>query len=157
MTDKVKAGQALARALRALRRRGKKIVFTNGCFDILHVGHVDYLERARRLGDALVVGLNSDGSVRRLKGPARPLNRAVDRARVLGALACVDLVTVFGEDTPERLIAEVRPDVLTKGGDWKTKDIVGAGFVKARGGRVVSLPFVKGYSTTGLVRKIASL
>jgi len=157
MTTKVHSRKSLERALAALRARGRRVVFTNGCFDILHVGHIDYLRRARGLGDALVIGLNSDASVRRLKGAARPVNRQADRARVLAALACVDFITVFGADTPEELIRAVKPDVLVKGGDWKAADIVGGDFVKARGGRVVSLPFVKGYSTTGLLKKIAAL
>lgn len=157
MKTKIMTQEAAARASARLRSRGKRIVFTNGCFDILHAGHIDYLERARRLGDALVVGLNSDSSVRRLKGPSRPLNPAADRARVLAALACVDLVTVFGDDTPARLITKIAPDVLVKGGDWKPADIVGSDTVLSRGGTVRSLPFLKGRSTTGLVRRIRSL
>ena len=149
-------GTGLSSALKRLRAKHKRIVFTNGCFDILHAGHVDYLTRARRLGDALVIGLNSDRSVRRIKGPGRPLNRQQDRGRVLAALGCVDLVTVFDEPTPEKLIRQVRPDVLVKGGDWKVRDIVGGDFVRSRGGRVVSVPYLKGYSTTGLLRKMAA-
>lgn len=136
----------------------KKVVFTNGCFDILHKGHVAYLEKARRLGDYLVVGLNSDASVRRLgKGPGRPVNSQKDRAAVLGALRCVDRVVIFGEDTPERLIRKVRPDVLVKGGDWKKENVVGASFVESYGGRVRLIPYVKGFSTTGLLAKIQKL
>ena len=140
-----------------MKKPGKKIVFTNGCFDILHKGHVTYLQKAKKLGDILVVGLNSDASVRRLKGPGRPLNSERDRALVLSALDCVDRVVVFNEDTPEKLIHRIRPDVLVKGGDWKKKDIAGAPFVESYGGKVRILPFVKGFSTTGLLAKIQKL
>ncbi|MFH1190470.1 MAG: D-glycero-beta-D-manno-heptose 1-phosphate adenylyltransferase [Candidatus Omnitrophota bacterium] len=132
----------------------KKVVFTNGCFDILHVGHVAYLKRARELGDALVVGLNSDSSVRAIKGKFRPVNNEADRAIVLSALSFVDLITIFPEDTPERLIKAIKPDILAKGADWKESDIAGAGFVKSYGGKVVRIPFVKGYSTTSVIGKI---
>jgi D-beta-D-heptose 7-phosphate kinase/D-beta-D-heptose 1-phosphate adenosyltransferase len=130
------------------------VVFTNGCFDILHAGHVGYLEQARALGDLLVLGLNSDGSVRRLKGETRPLNTFADRARVLIGLAAVDLVVGFEEDTPLQLIEALAPDVLVKGGDWSPHSIVGAEFVTNRGGLVRSLPFKTGRSTTGLVERI---
>ena len=155
-TSRVYTDRALSSALKRLRAQHKRIVFTNGCFDILHAGHIDYLTRARRLGDALVIGLNSDRSVKRIKGPGRPVNRQADRARVMAALGCVDLVTIFDESTPERLIRQVRPDILVKGGDWKVRDIVGGEFVRERGGRVVSVPYLKGYSTTGLLRKMAA-
>jgi rfaE bifunctional protein nucleotidyltransferase chain/domain len=135
----------------------KKVVFTNGCFDILHMGHVTYLEKARKLGDWLVVGVNSDASVRRLKGPSRPVNSQKDRARVLSSLRCVDRVVVFHEDTPEKLIRKIRPDVLVKGGDWKKQNVVGAGFVESYGGKVRLIKFVKGFSTTGLLSKIQRL
>ena len=137
--------------------RSKKVVFTNGCFDILHTGHVTYLQKAREMGDVLVVGLNSDASVRRLKGPGRPVNSETDRALVLSALGCVDRVVVFKEDTPEKLIHKIRPDVLVKGGDWKKRNIVGAPFVESYGGRVHVIPFVKGFSTSGLLGKIRKL
>ena len=140
--------------LKKLRARHKRIVFTNGCFDILHAGHVNYLARARSLGDALVVGLNSDGSVRRLKGKARPIVTQKNRARVLAALACVDFIVVFNNPTPFDLIKAIKPDVLVKGGDWKIKDIVGGRFVRSCGGRVKSLPYIKGFSTKALIRKI---
>ena len=142
------------RRLRALRRQGKRIVFTNGCFDLIHPGHVRYLRAAKRLGDVLVVGLNSDRSVRRLKGPERPLVPERARCEVMAALEMVDLVALFPQDTPFELIACVQPDVLVKGGDWRPEDIVGADIVRARGGRVRSLPFARGYSTTALVERI---
>lgn len=154
---KIKSRPGLLKALARLHRANKRIVFTNGCFDIIHCGHVKYLNRARRLGDILVVGLNGDSSVKAIKGDERPINREADRATVLASLYFVDLITIFDEPTPEELIRKVRPDVLVKGGDWKADDIVGAGFVKSYGGRVVSLPFVKGYSTSSLVEKIARL
>jgi rfaE bifunctional protein nucleotidyltransferase chain/domain len=141
--------------LAALRAANKRVVFTNGCYDILHPGHVDLLARARSLGDALVLGLNSDDSVRRLgKGPERPLNPFEARAFVAAHLAGVDLVTVFDEDTPLALIERVRPDVLVKGGDWPVEAIVGGACVKARGGQVLSLPLLENWSTTDLVERI---
>ncbi len=133
-----------------LRREGKKIVFTNGVFDILHRGHVDYLARARSFGDVLIVGLNSDRSVRRLKGPDRPLQPQRDRAAILLALRAVDYVVVFGEDTPARLIAQIRPDVLVKGADYRLDQIVGADFVKAYGGKVRRVRLTPGRSTSRL-------
>jgi rfaE bifunctional protein nucleotidyltransferase chain/domain len=145
---------ALERRLDALRRQGKRIVFTNGCFDLIHPGHVRYLRAAKRLGDVLVVAVNSDASVRQLKGPSRPLVPQRDRCEVLAALEMVDYVTVFGEDTPRRLIEQLRPDVLVKGGDWAPDQIVGADIVRARGGTVRSLRFARGYSTSELVEKI---
>lgn len=154
MENKIKSPGALLKAVSALKRRRKKIVFTNGCFDILHVGHVAYLKRARALGDALVIGLNSDDSVRAIKGESRPLNRQDDRAEVLSALSCVDYVTVFSDSTPERLIKSIQPDVLVKGSDWKADEIVGGQFVRSYGGRVVRIPFVKGYSTTSVIDKL---
>jgi rfaE bifunctional protein nucleotidyltransferase chain/domain len=152
--SKILAWPALRRRLAALRRQGKRIVFTNGCFDLLHPGHVRYLRAAKRLGDVLVVGLNSDRSVRRLKGAQRPLVPERARCEVVAALEMVDLVTLFPQDTPYDLIARVQPDVLVKGGDWPAERIVGADIVRARGGRVRSLPFAKGYSTTALVERI---
>ena len=144
----------LLRRVTVLRSRGLKVVFTNGCFDILHAGHVAYLTEARSLGDCLVVGLNSDDSVRRLKGPGRPVNTVGARAKVLGALRCVDFVVVFGEDTPLGLIERIRPDVLVKGGDWEGREIVGADVVERSGGRVVTVPFEEGFSTTSIIRRI---
>ncbi len=152
---KIKSPQALKRALSS--RTG--VVFTNGCFDILHPGHVEYLEEARRQGRCLVVALNSDASVRRLKGKSRPVNTLADRQRVMAALECVDYVTSFEEDTPLELIRLLgrRIRVLVKGGDWKPEQIVGSGDVLSWGGRVKSLRFVAGKSTTGIVEKIQSL
>ncbi|HIJ79682.1 MAG TPA: D-glycero-beta-D-manno-heptose 1-phosphate adenylyltransferase [Deltaproteobacteria bacterium] len=138
-----------------LQALGRKVVFTNGCFDILHEGHVTYLEAARKEGDCLIVGLNSDSSVRRLgKGDDRPLNREQSRARLLAALGCVDYVVIFSEETPHRLITALLPDVLVKGGDWPVAKIVGAPEVLAAGGRVLSIPLVGEYSTTSLLAKI---
>jgi rfaE bifunctional protein nucleotidyltransferase chain/domain len=134
--------------------KDKKIVFTNGCFDILHRGHVTYLSEARKLGDLLVVGLNSDESVKRLKGPLRPINKERDRLLVLSALRAVDFVEVFEDDTPLNLILKVKPKVLVKGGDWKIDQIVGAKEVLTWGGDVFSLNFVDGYSTSGIIQKI---
>ena len=136
------------------RPRAGTVVFTNGCFDILHRGHVEYLDAARRLGDVLVVGLNSDASVRRLKGPERPVNPLEDRALVLAGLAAVDVVTVFDEDTPHALISRLLPDVLVKGGDYRIETIVGAPEVIAAGGRVVVAPLVPGRSTTSLIARL---
>lgn len=135
--------------------RKVKTVFTNGCFDLLHVGHVRYLQQARALGDRLVVGLNSDASVRRLKGPDRPLQSEGDRAEILAALAAVDFTVIFEQDTPMDLIRAVRPAVLAKGGDWKPEDIVGGPFVLSYGGAVRSLQFVDGRSTTAIVNKMS--
>lgn len=134
--------------------KNKRIVFTNGCFDILHRGHVTYLAEAKKLGDLLVVGLNSDASVKRLKGAERPINNENDRQYVLSQLKAVDFVEIFEEDTPLNLILKVKPNILVKGGDWKIDQIVGAKEVLAGGGDVFSLNFVDGYSTTALIHKI---
>lgn len=139
----------------AAQRPKGRIVFTNGCFDILHRGHAVYLAQARSLGDALVVGLNTDASVRRLKGPERPLNAQADRAFLLASLACVDAVILFDDDTPEHLIHQVVPDVLVKGGDYTIDKIVGADFVMQNGGLVTTIPFVDGYSTTNIIQKMS--
>lgn len=147
----VSSVQDIAKDLSSLR--DKKIVFTNGCFDLLHVGHVRYLQEARRQGDLLVVGVNSDASVKRLKGPSRPIQNENDRAEILAALGCVDFVAIFEEDTPLNLIKQVNPNVLVKGGDWKIDQIVGSDFVLANGGEVRSLLFVDGKSTTSLIQK----
>lgn len=157
MSAKILGSKKLSGILRHLRSRGRQIVFTNGCFDILHVGHIDYLARAKKLGDVLVVGLNSDSSVKKIKGDKRPINNERDRIRVLSSLSFIDYITIFSESTPERLIKELKPDILAKGGDWKIKNIVGGDFVKSRGGKVKRIPFVKGYSTTALIKKIEAL
>jgi len=157
LTSKVKSPQALRATLKRLKkaRGGKnlKFVFTNGVFDLLHKGHVTYLERARGLGDALIVALNTDASVQRLKGPERPLNSLADRLEVMAALEAVDFVTWFDTDTPLELIRLAHPDILVKGGDWKPNQIVGAPDVLAWGGRVKSLPYVEGRSTTKIIEK----
>src|SRR5689334_23316353 len=144
---------ALTAFVRDARAAGRRIVFTNGVFDILHPGHLRYLQAARRHGDLLIVGLNSDASVRRNKGPARPINPQEERAEVLAALACVDAVSIFDEDTPADIIRRVQPDVLVKGADWPADQIVGRDTVEARGGRVVLEPVEQGYSTTDLIAK----
>jgi len=145
---------AAREALRRARRRGERVVFTNGCFDLLHVGHVRSLEQARRHGDRLLVALNTDASVRRQKGAGRPIVPARRRAEVLAALECVDWVVLFGEDTPLSLIRSLRPDVLAKGGDWRLEEIVGRAEVESWGGRVVRLRVVPGTRTTRLVQRI---
>jgi len=142
---------------RTWKKCGEKIVFTNGCFDLLHRGHVHYLDAARRLGDVLVVGINNDDSVRRLKGPARPLLQLQDRATLLAALKPVDMVVAFSQDTPLRLIRAIQPDVLVKGGDYAPEDIVGGEDVRGWGGSVTTIPFVEGYSTTGLLTRLQQL
>jgi D-beta-D-heptose 7-phosphate kinase/D-beta-D-heptose 1-phosphate adenosyltransferase len=144
----------LTARLAAVRARGGKIVFTNGCFDLLHPGHVRYLTAARALGDALVLGLNGDASVTRLKGPERPILKSLERAEVLAGLAAVDHLIVFDEDTPRTLIAAVRPDVLVKGADWAADEIAGADEVRAAGGRVERIDLVPGVSTTELIRRL---
>ena len=147
-------GAAARAKLEGWRAAGESIVFTNGVFDLLHRGHVEYLEEAAALGDRLVVGVNADASVRRLKGPERPLTPEAERVELLEALACVDLVLRFAEETPERLIAEVAPDVLVKGGDWALERIAGREFVEARGGKVLNVPLREGLSTTALLERI---
>ncbi len=139
-----------------LENKNKKIVFTNGCFDILHSGHVSYLNEAKSLGDLLVVGLNSDASVRRLKGDSRPINEEEDRKYVLENLKPIDLVIIFNEDTPLKLIEQVSPKILVKGGDWAPEEIVGSSFVLKNAGEVLSLSFKKGYSTSQVIKKIAN-
>ena len=139
-----------------LRAKQQTVVFTNGVFDILHAGHVMYLEAARNMGDVLVVGLNADASVSRLKGPTRPVNTENDRAQVLAALRCVDHVVIFTEDTPLRVITELLPDVLIKGGDYTRDTIVGADVVEARGGLVATIPLLEGRSTTNIIEKARS-
>jgi D-beta-D-heptose 7-phosphate kinase/D-beta-D-heptose 1-phosphate adenosyltransferase len=154
--EKILSRVQLARRIADMRAAGRKIVFTNGCFDILHAGHARYLTEAAALGDVLVVGLNDDASVARLKGPSRPINTVDDRALVLATLAPVAFVTEFGEDTPLSLIEELKPDVLVKGGDYVADDVVGADFVRARGGSVEILEFLEGRSTTQTIARLAN-
>ncbi len=157
MITKVLPRDRLLSALSGERANGKRIVFTNGCFDLMHVGHTRYLQAARALGDVLVVGVNSDASVRTLdKAPDRPIVPEAHRAEVLAALGCVDLVVIFDEPTPLQLIAAVQPDVLVKGGDWMIDQIIGREIVEARGGAVKTIPLVPGMSTTGLLQRIRS-
>lgn len=151
---KVKEKGDLRKILEETRARGKRVVFTNGCFDLLHIGHLRYLEKARALGDILVVGVNSDLSVQRLKGPGRPILPLEERMEILSALECVDYVTSFGESTPLELISLLNPDVLVKGGDWTRETTVGREVVEGSGGEVVILPFVEGNSTTNIVETI---
>ena len=153
-SKKIKSRPALRAAVKKARSAGKKVGFTNGCFDILHLGHVKYLEAAKKECDILVAGVNSDASVRRLKGPARPVNDEKARLTVLAAVESIDYVTLFGEDTPEKLIRSLTPDVIFKGGDWKEKDIVGGSHVKSAGGRVRVIPYVKGFSTTRMIERL---
>ena len=153
---KILTEEALIDRCSASRKQSQVIVFTNGCFDLLHPGHVAYLEAARALGDVLIVAVNSDRSVRALKGPTRPITPEDDRARVLAALACVDCVTVFDDDTAERLLCDLQPDVYVKGGDYTRTEPVEAGAVRAYGGSVRILPFASGYSTSDLVRRIVA-
>lgn len=152
--DKILDRQILKEKLDALRKEGKKIAFTNGCFDILHVGHVRYLREAKKTADVLVLALNSDFSVRSIKGEKRPLVREEERAEILASLEFVDFVTIFEELTPQELIVYLKPDVLIKGGDWPEDKVVGRDDVKKWGGRVVLIPEVKGKSTTNIVEKI---
>ncbi len=152
--DKILTLPQLQELLQTWRRQGLKIVFTNGCFDLLHLGHVDYLEKARQLGDKLVLGLNTDCSISRIKGPSRPLQDEMSRARVMASLLFVDAVVLFDQDTPLELIKAVQPDILVKGDDYSVENIVGHEIVLGRGGEVKTVPLVKGYSTTNIVKKI---
>lgn len=139
------------------KRNGGRVVFTNGCFDLLHPGHIETLQTARSLGDALIVGLNSDRSVREMKGPGRPILPQDERAEILAALECVDAVVIFDQPTPQQIIAALLPDILVKGGDWASEQIVGRTEVEVAGGKVVSVPVVEGYSTTAILEKIRKL
>jgi D-beta-D-heptose 7-phosphate kinase/D-beta-D-heptose 1-phosphate adenosyltransferase len=152
--SKIKSLPALRKVVLGLKKKGKCIVFTNGCFDILHYGHVRYLERAKEKGDILIVGLNSDASVKRIKGKARPIVNQRDRAYVLGGLASVDYIVIFNQDTPLEIIRAIKPGVLVKGADWSTREIVGADFVSSYGGRVLTVRLAKGRSTTTIIKKI---
>ncbi|MDR0363765.1 MAG: D-glycero-beta-D-manno-heptose 1-phosphate adenylyltransferase [Bacteroidales bacterium] len=152
--SKIIDSETLKHRLAFLRFMNKKIVFTNGCFDLLHLGHIEYLAQTRDLGDFLFVGLNSDDSVRRLKGEGRPVNSQYARAMVLASLISVGAVVIFDEDTPYELIKTIQPDVLVKGADYKPEKIVGYDIVKAKGGEIVSIDLVEGYSSTGMIDKI---
>lgn len=157
MNPKICDIEELKRRLAQWRVKSDRIVFTNGCFDILHVGHLHTLKESIQLGDKLIVGLNSDASVSRLKGKERPIVNQLDRSEMLAALEMVDAVIIFEDNTPEELIQMIKPDVLCKGGDWSIENIVGGDFVKSYGGQVVSIPFVQGYSSSSLINKIKSL
>lgn len=157
IADKLKDLNDLKSERARLKGAGKKVVFTNGCFDLLHPGHTRYLQAARALGHFLVVGVNSDRSVRAIKGAQRPIQEQETRAELLSALECVDAVVLFDEETPYNLIRELAPDVLVKGGDWQEDEIVGADLVKQAGGTVKRIPYVEGFSTSGLIRKILKL
>lgn len=150
----VEGGQALAPVLAAARAEGKTVVFTNGCFDILHAGHVRYLTEAKKLGDLLIVGMNSDDSVRRLKGEGRPVNPSADRAEVLAGLRSVDHIAVFDEATAEELILRLQPDIYVKGGDYSLDRLPESGIVASYGGRTVLIPLVEGRSTTNVIRRL---
>jgi rfaE bifunctional protein nucleotidyltransferase chain/domain len=147
----------LVRIRQQFKKTGKKVVFTNGCFDILHRGHIEYLAKAKSLGDVLIVGLNTDGSVRRLKGPGRPIVDEDDRAAVLAAISAVDYVCLFDEDTPHELIQALVPDILVKGADWSMNDIVGKDVVEAAGGAVRTIEFLPNRSTSKIIEKIARM
>lgn len=147
--------ETLSKICDELRQNGKKIVFTNGCFDIIHAGHVSYLNKTSKLGDVLIVGLNSDDSVSRLKGPTRPINKSNDRAVVLSNLKSVDYVAIFEEDDPLNLIKIIKPDIITKGGDYKPENIIGGKFVTENGGQIIIIPLVEGKSTTSIINKMS--
>jgi D-beta-D-heptose 7-phosphate kinase/D-beta-D-heptose 1-phosphate adenosyltransferase len=153
-SKKIRPLEDLSAELAARRAEGARIVFTNGCFDLLHVGHVRYLRQAKRMGDLLLVGINSDASTRRLKGPSRPVQPERDRAEILAALECVDYVVSFDQDTPLALIERLKPDVLVKGADWPVAEIVGREVVEGTGGRVATISYVEGASTSALIVRI---
>jgi D-beta-D-heptose 7-phosphate kinase/D-beta-D-heptose 1-phosphate adenosyltransferase len=157
VSDKIRPAAELAPLIERRRAKGSVVVFTNGCFDIIHRGHVQYLVEAKRLGDILVVGLNSDASVKRIKGPRRPLFSEGDRAFVLAALDAVDFVVVFDQDTPLELILALKPDVIVKGGDWQEEDIVGGREVKGWGGSVRRIDYIEGYSTSNIIESMKRL
>jgi rfaE bifunctional protein nucleotidyltransferase chain/domain len=149
--------QKLLSLIQKLKTEGKRIIFTNGCFDILHPGHIDYLKKTKELGDILIVGINSDESIKKIKQQNRPINKLLDRMIVLNSIKYVDYVVPFDEETPENLIKIIKPDVLTKGGDWNKKDVVGSDFVKSYGGKVAIIPYIKDKSTTNIIKKILNL
>jgi len=154
LREKIKTKEELRRIVEDLKKKGKRIVFTNGCFDLLHLGHIRYLEKAKSLGDILVVGVNSDRSVRNLKGPERPILLEEERVEILSSLGCVDYITVFDELTPLELISSLQPHILVKGGNWAKETTVGREVVERSGGEVVILPFVEGSSTSNLIETI---
>ncbi len=155
--SKICLKEKLVKIRKDLFEQGKKVVFTNGCFDILHRGHVEYLEKARLQGDALFIGLNSDESVRRLKGDLRPIMPEEDRAYILASLAMVDYIAIFEEDTPLKLIEALQPDILIKGGDYRVEDIVGREFVEQHGGKVITIPLLPNRSTSNIIEKLTAL
>ena len=154
MKNKLKTWEEIAGIIKDLKNQNKKIVFTNGCFDILHSGHVQYLAEAKELGDILILGLNSDSSVKRLKGETRPINNESERVVVLSALCSISYIVIFNEDTPYKLINHIKPNILVKGGDWRSKDIVGFDIVSSYNGEVKSLSFIEGKSTTDIINKL---
>jgi len=154
MKNKLKTWEEITSIIKGLKNQNKKIVFTNGCFDILHSGHVQYLTEAKELGDILILGLNSDSSVKRLKGNDRPINNEQERVIVLSALYSISYIVIFEDDTPYKLINHIKPDILVKGGDWKPKDIVGSDIVGSYNGEVKSLSFIDGKSSTDIINKL---
>ncbi len=152
--NKIKSHQALMKTITKLKQKHKKIVFTNGCFDLLHLGHIKYLKAAKKKGDVLIVALNSDKSVKKIKGNARPIVSQQERARVIAALECTDYVIIFNEPTPLAIIKKLKPDIIVKGADWKREDIIGFDYIKKYGGKVIRVKFIEGYSTTQLIKKI---
>jgi rfaE bifunctional protein nucleotidyltransferase chain/domain len=154
---KIASQEEITKIVSQLQAEGKKVVFTNGCFDIVHLGHVDYLEKARNLGDFLIVGLNTDASVSRIKGPSRPIVDEKSRSRVMASFGFVDAVVFFDEPTPKELIEAIKPDILTKGKDYTVENIVGADFVIQAGGKVETIPLIDGYSTSSVIQKIQNI
>jgi len=154
LREKIKTKEDLHRIVEDLKKKGKRVVFTNGCFDLLHLGHIRYLEKAKSLGDILVVGMNSDRSVRKLKGPERPILPEEERAEILSGLGCVDYINLFDQLTPLELISSLQPHILVKGGDWTKETTVGKEVVERSGGEVVILPFEEGSSTSNLIETI---
>ncbi len=147
----------LSKILKNLKYKNKKIVFTNGCFDLIHPGHIEYLEKAKKLGDILVLGLNSDDSIKKIKGEKRPILKEMDRVYILSCFYFVDYLTIFEEETPYELIKKIKPDILVKGGDWEINKIVGKDIVEENGGKVVIIKYKEGYSTTNIIEKIKRL
>ncbi|MDD5571387.1 MAG: D-glycero-beta-D-manno-heptose 1-phosphate adenylyltransferase [Bacteroidales bacterium] len=154
---KILSYEAIGKQVKAWRKKNKKIVFTNGCFDILHLGHIDYLSKAADLGDILIIGLNTDASVRKIKGKNRPINNEISRSKVLASLFFVDAVVLFNEETPYNLIKTIQPNILVKGSDYKSGSIIGSDIVKSKGGRIVTVDFVEGYSTSEIEKRIVKM